>query len=367
MLNWHYNGIFIANFIINSLNRDIMYLQRTIQSDITCKSIGLHSGRKVNMTIKPAGVDEGIVFVRKDVSGRNNRIKAELVNVSDTTLATTIGLNGVRVSTVEHLLSAFRGTGIDNAVIELDSPEVPIMDGSAQPFVNLFNNIGTRAQNKSRRFLIIKKEVSVSDGEGEAKLEPSSVFRITYTLDYDHPLIGEQSYDIVFSRDIYEQEICPARTFGFLKDVEYLQAKGLALGGSLSNAIVFDEKRIINKEGLRFPGELVKHKVLDAIGDLFLLGMPIIGHFSARKSGHKLNNLLIKKLLADRSAWKISYFEKNNKISSFQDDDLTEKLASLCLLGIFVYQFSEPHFQKNLDFKASFLIYPFRPCIFIYP
>lgn len=271
------------------------------------------------MTIKPAGMDEGITFVRSDVPG-DNRIKADLRNVSDTTLATTIGLNGVRVATIEHLLSAFRGVGIDNAVVEVDSPEVPIMDGSALPFVNVLKSTGTKVQNKGRRFLIVTKEVSVSDSEGEAKITPASEFQITYTIDYDHPVIGKQTFNMVFSCENYENEICAARTFGFLKDVEYLQAKGLALGGSLHNAIVLDEKRIINKEGLRCPNELVKHKVLDAIGDLFLLGMPIIGHFTARKSGHRLNNLLMRKLMADKDAWKISHFEKNKRFEDLKID-----------------------------------------------
>jgi len=267
------------------------------------------------MTIKPAGMDEGITFVRNDVRGEN-RIKADFRNVSDTALATTIGLNGVRVATIEHLLSAFRGIGIDNALVEVDSPEVPIMDGSALPFVNELNAVGTRVQNKSKRFLIVTKEVSVCDSEGEAKLVPSNDFRMTYTIDYNHPLIGSQTFHMVFSRENYEKEICAARTFGFLKDVEYLQAKGLSLGGSLNNAIVLDDHRIINKEGLRCPNELVKHKVLDAIGDLFLLGMPIIGHFIGLKSGHRHNNLLIRKLLSDKEAWAISHFEKCSKIEA---------------------------------------------------
>lgn len=315
-------GMFIAKL----LKTNPMYLQRTVQAEIKLKSIGLHSGRKVNMTIKPAGMDEGITFVRSDVPG-NNRIKADLGNVSDTTLATTIGLNGVRVATIEHLLSAFRGLGVDNAVVEVDSPEVPIMDGSALPFVNELNSVGTRVLNRRRRFLIVTKEVSVSDSEGEAKLVPSGEFQITYMIDYPHPLIGSQTFHMIFSRENYEKEICAARTFGFLKDVEYLQAKGLALGGSLHNAVVLDDKRIINKEGLRCPNELVKHKILDAIGDLFLLGMPMVGHFIARKSGHRLNNLLIRKLMADKEAWTISPLEKSGEIKNLNKPDLPDRLC----------------------------------------
>lgn len=299
-----------------------MYLQRTIKSEISCHSVGLHSGRKVNMTLKPAGTDEGIVFVRKDVSGEN-RIKADIRNVTDTTLATTLGMNGTRVSTVEHLLSAFRGVGVDNAVVEVDSFEVPIMDGSSLPFVDLLKLCGTKVQNKGRRFLIIKKEISVSDQEGAVALLPSSEFQITYRMGYDHPVIGDQSYHLVFSYPAYEQEICAARTFGFLKDVEYLQAKGLALGGSLGNAIVLDEKKIINKEGLRCPDELIKHKILDAIGDLFLLGMPIIGHFVGNKSGHRLNNLLLKELMDRQDCWKIvNHFESEKMVSGMEDSPL---------------------------------------------
>ncbi len=281
-----------------------MHLQRTIKKDINCRNIGLHSGRKVGMTIRPSGVDEGIVFIRKDLRG-DVRIKADFKNVRDTILATTIGLNGATVSTVEHLLSALCGMGVDNAVVEVDAPEIPIMDGSALPFVNLLKDVGTTIQNKCKRLLVIRKRVSVSEGEGTAMLLPSREFKITYGIDFEHPLIRQQSYDMAFSDVAYERDICQARTFGFLKDVEYLQAKGLALGGSLRNAVVLDEKRVINKEGLRCPDEFVKHKILDAIGDLSLLGMPIIGQFVAYKSGHRLNNLLLKEVMAHQECWKI--------------------------------------------------------------
>jgi UDP-3-O-[3-hydroxymyristoyl] N-acetylglucosamine deacetylase len=282
-----------------------MYLQRTLKKEITCASIGLHTGRKVNMTIRPAGVDAGITFIRKDLAN-HNFIKADMYNVSDTQLATTIGNNGARVSTVEHLLSAFSGMGLDNAIVEVDAPEIPIMDGSALPFVKMLKNVGTKVQGKGKKLLVITQPVSVSDGDGEAMFLPAPGFEITYKIDFKHPLISEQSYHVVFSDVAYEQEICSARTFGFLKDVEYLQAKGLALGGSLKNAVVLTEDKIINKEGLRFPDEFVKHKILDAIGDLSLLGMPIIGHFMAYKSGHKLNNMLLKELLAHEECWRIA-------------------------------------------------------------
>jgi UDP-3-O-[3-hydroxymyristoyl] N-acetylglucosamine deacetylase len=288
-------------------------LQRTIKQEINCRNIGLHSGRKVGMTIKPAGVDEGIVFVRMDLPNKTS-IKANFQNVRDTILATTVGVNGATVSTVEHLLSAFCGMGVDNAVVEVDAPEIPIMDGSALPFVQLLKDVGTEIQNKCKKLLVIVKPVSVSDGDGKAMFLPSPEFKITYDINFSHPKIGRQTYDMTFSDVAYERDICAARTFGFLKDVEYLQAKGLALGGSLKNAVVLDDQKVINKEGLRCDDEFVKHKILDAIGDLSLLGMPIIGHFIAYKSGHKLNNLLLKELMAHKECWKIvNHVERNSE------------------------------------------------------
>ncbi|MCD6485865.1 MAG: UDP-3-O-acyl-N-acetylglucosamine deacetylase [Syntrophobacterales bacterium] len=310
-----------------------MYVQKTIENTINCQSVGLHSGRKINMTIKPAEVDEGIVFYRRDLPGSDG-IKAEPTNVSDTTLATTLGMNGARISTVEHLLSAFFGMGVDNAIVETDSFEIPIMDGSSLPFVDFLKNAGIKSQGKSKRFVVIKKPVSVSDNEGRAALIPSPEFRITYDIDFSHPLIGKQSHDMLFSHDTYEKNICAARTFGFLQEVEYLQARGLALGGSLNNAIVLDDEKVINKEGLRFPDEFVKHKILDAIGDLSLLGMPIIGHFVAYKSGHKLNNLLLRKLLDHGECWEMAHYfngerELFDEIIDAHPYDPADDIASL--------------------------------------
>ena len=281
-----------------------MHLQRTLKKEILCSSIGLHTGRKVNMKIKPAAVDTGIVFVRKDLPDARP-ILANFEMVCDTTFATTLGSDGVTVSTVEHLLSAFSGMGLDNALIEIDSFEVPIMDGSSRPFVNMLKAVGTRPQGKSKKMLLIKKPVSVKEGDISAMLLPSEEFKITYAIDFTHPAIGIQSYSFLFTDKNYEDKICHARTFGFLKDVEFFQAKGLALGASLDNAIVLDDYKIINKGGLRMPDEFVKHKILDAIGDLFLLGMPIIGHFVAHKSGHRLNNLLLRELMQNESSWEI--------------------------------------------------------------
>jgi UDP-3-O-[3-hydroxymyristoyl] N-acetylglucosamine deacetylase len=279
-----------------------MHLQRTIKKNISCINIGLHSGRKVNMTIRPADADEGIVFVRKDLSNGHS-VKADYNSVSETTLATTIRSNGTVVSTIEHLMSALFGMGVDNAIIEVDGPEIPIMDGSSRPFVELLKDVGTRTQGVHKKLLVVTRPTTVKDGEGHATLSPCSEYRISYEIGFNHPLIGDQSYEMIFSDENYEKEICGARTFGFLRDVEYLQAKGLALGGSLKNAIVLDDNRILNKEGLRCPLEFVKHKILDAIGDLSLLGMPIIGHFSAYKSGHKLHNMLLRELMAHQENW----------------------------------------------------------------
>jgi UDP-3-O-[3-hydroxymyristoyl] N-acetylglucosamine deacetylase len=280
------------------------------------------------MTIKPSRVDEGISFIRKDLPSKV-RIKADFENVRDTILATTIGLNGATVSTVEHLLSAFCGMGVDNAVVEVDAPEIPIMDGSALPFVNLLKDVGTEVQGRCKKLLVIVKPVSVTDGDGTAMFLPSPEFKITYDIDFEHPLIGRQSYHMTFSDVVYEKDICSARTFGFLKDVEYLQAKGLALGGSLRNAVVLDDKRVINKEGLRCHDEFVKHKILDAIGDLSLLGTPIIGHFIAYKSGHRLNNLLLRELMAQKDCWKmVSHID----IDSSEDEFMSLNIPSFSIL-----------------------------------
>jgi len=297
-----------------------MNLQKTLKSEISFQSVGLHTGRKVTMTIRPAKADEGILLVRKD-KGYRGLIKVCLENLTDTTLATTIGSKGTTISTVEHILSALSGMGIDNAVIEVDAPEIPIMDGSALPFLNMLKLAGISKQEKLKKYLIVQQPVSVTEGESYAMFVPSTSFEITYRIEFEHPLIGKQSYYIKVSDETYEREISNCRTFGFLKDVEYLQAKGLALGGSLKNAVILDEKRIINKEGLRCPDEFVKHKILDAIGDLSLVGMPIIGHFVAFKSGHKLNTMLLNALLEHKENWTTANF--------FNDQDPHEDVRAL--------------------------------------
>jgi UDP-3-O-[3-hydroxymyristoyl] N-acetylglucosamine deacetylase len=294
----------LLDLVLSFLLRLNMNLQRTLKKEINCSSVGLHTGRKVYMKIKPASADTGIIFIRKDLP-EAKPIPADFKMVCDTMLATTLGYDGVTVSTVEHLLSAFSGMGLDNAIVELDSFEVPIMDGSARPFVNMLKAAGTRTQGKSKKMLVIKKPVSVKEGTGSAMLLPSREFKISYEIDFANRVIGKQTHSLVFTDKNYEDHICNARTFGFLKEVEFMQAKGLGLGGSLDNAIVLDEEKIINKDGLRMPDEFVKHKILDAIGDLFLLGMPIIGHLVAYKSGHRLNNLLLRELMRQESSWEI--------------------------------------------------------------
>ena len=295
--------------------------QKTIARQVSFTGIGLHLGKKVNVTIRPANVDHGIVFLRTDTP-EPVEIKADAASVVDTKFATTLGYNGAKISTVEHLLAAFMGLGIDNALVEIDSSEVPIMDGSASPFVYLLKTAGIRVQKKPKKFLVIKRVIRVSDGDKRVILAPFKGLKITYTVDFDHPLIANQSYSAEFCNGTFEREISRARTFGFLKDVEILKANGLAKGGSLDNAIVVGDFRIINDDGLRFPDEFVRHKILDSIGDLSLLGVPVIGHLIAYKSGHSLNYRLMKKVISNKKNWKLievcnEEFERYN-VPSFE-------------------------------------------------
>lgn len=287
------------------------YLQRTIRKSVECTGIGLHTGKKVNLRVNPAPPDHGIVFVRVDLPGKIH-IKAVMENVIDTNLATTIGKDGAVISTIEHLMATFAGLGIDNALVELDSPEVPIMDGSAAPFVYLLKTAGTQKQKKFKKFIVIKKPFRVVDGDKAVAFLPSSELEIFYTIDFDHPLLSDQVYVMEFSDTVFEREISRARTFGFLKDVETLQRNGFARGGSLDNAVVIDDFRVLNEEGLRFPDECVRHKILDSIGDLSLLGYPMISHFVAHKSGHTLNHRLIKKLQNSVKGWKLVEISAKN-------------------------------------------------------
>ena len=302
--------------------------QRTVAEEISCTGIGLHSGKKVNLTIKPAPQNSGISFERIDISP-SCKVKASFDNVVDTNMATTIGLNGYSVSTVEHIMAAFFGMGIDNALVQIDGGEIPIMDGSSAPFIFLLKNAGVTIQNSHKRFLLVKKSVKVKDGNRSVQLNPSNELKITYKIDFDHPLIKDQSYEISFSKSSFVDEISRARTFGFLRDVQTLRNNGLAKGGSLDNAIVVDEFRVLNEDGLRYKTEFVRHKLLDFIGDLAILGCIPIGHFVVERSGHSLNQKLLKQFMTQERYWKVvrfrnkeEYGKKRIKIPSFSALDL---------------------------------------------
>ena len=294
-----------------------MLYQTTLRKPIFCSGIGLHSGLTTRMNIRPAAPDTGIVFIRQDL-GKKVRILAHIDNVIDATLATTIGLEGVRVSTVEHLMAAFAGVGVDNAEVELDAPEVPIMDGSSEPFNALLKNAGIQVQDKPKKFVIVKHPVTVIDGDRQATLLPSSDFKLSYTIDFRHPLISNQFYLIQISNGNFEREICRARTFGFLREYETLKARGFARGGSLENAVVVGESGVLNEGGLRFADEFVRHKILDSIGDLWLLGAQVIGHFIGYKSGHTLNHKLIHKLLSHKEWFDVQAFSSEEEIRKLQ-------------------------------------------------
>ncbi len=282
--------------------------QRTLRRRVETSGVGLHSGQQVRLKISPSAPGTGLVFLRSDLPGKVE-IPALVENVVDTRFATSLGrtVNGRThtIGTVEHLLSALAGLGIDNARIEVDGPEVPILDGSAAPFVFMLKGGGIRQQRAFKRFLLLRKAVEVRDGVKRARLSPARTFRITCSIDFDHPLVGRQKLRFEFSDRDYHREISRARTFGFLAEVEALKAAGLARGGSLDNAVVIDRFSILNTEGLRFPNEFIRHKVLDTIGDLALLGMPVIGHLESHRSGHALNHQLSEALLADPSAFEV--------------------------------------------------------------
>lgn len=278
--------------------------QRTIAAEVRSSGVGLHSGAPVTLTLKPAPENHGITFRRTDVVG-SPEIPARAEFVADTSLATTLGRDGVRVGTVEHLCAALSGLGIDNLKVELDGPEVPIMDGSAAPFVYLLRTAGIAVQRRMKHFLVVRRKVTVRHGDKEASLAPAPQFSVSCTVDFKHPLISDQSYKLSFSDRSFHREIARARTFGFLRDVEALKRAGLARGGSIENAIVVDDFSILNPDGLRFPDEFVRHKILDAVGDLFLFGMPVIGHLCAHKSGHALNHKLVSQVLADASSHEV--------------------------------------------------------------
>ena len=279
--------------------------QQTLKSKVDFQGIGLHSGQKVNISIHPSEVNSGIKFFRTDLDN-DNVIDAIWSNVSSTTLCTTISnTKGISVSTIEHLMSALSGMHIDNANILIDNVEVPIMDGSSLPFVKELENIGVIEQHLDRKILVVKKEVKVSKGDSYVKITPNSFFSINFEIDFESNLINKQAKKLQLINGNYRSDISSARTFGFEKDVDNLRSAGLALGGSLENAVVVGEKNILNKEGLRFKDEFVRHKILDSIGDLYLAGSPIQGYFYGSKSGHFLNNQLLKELFSDKSNFDI--------------------------------------------------------------
>ena len=281
-----------------------MIRQRTLKNVIRATGVGLHTGEKIYLTLRPAPVDTGIVFCRVDLE-TVTQIRARPENVGDTRLSTTLVNKDVRISTVEHLLSAMAGLGIDNAYIDLSAAEVPIMDGSAGPFVFLIQSAGIEEQNAPKRFIRIKKPVQVEDGDKTARFEPFDGFKVGFTIEFDHPVFksNTQHSEIDFSTTSFVKEVSRARTFGFMHEIEQLRERKLALGGSLDKAVVLDDYRVLNEDGLRYRDEFVKHKILDAIGDLYLLGHSLIGAFSGYKSGHALNNKLLRALMADESAW----------------------------------------------------------------
>lgn len=286
-----------------------MIRQRTLKNVIRATGVGLHTGEKVFLTLRPAAVNTGIVFRRIDLEPVVD-VKAILDNVSSTRMSTTLERDGVRISTVEHLMSAFAGLGIDNVFVDLTAAEVPIMDGSAGPFVFLIESAGVEEQSAPKQFIRIKQSVEISDGDKWAKFDPYDGFKVDLTIDFDHPVVqsSQQHASIDFSESSFIKDVSRARTFGFLDEVEALQEAGLARGGSLDNAIVMDAFHILNDDGLRYRDEFVKHKILDAVGDLYLLGHLLVGAFSAHKSGHSMNNGLLRRLLETESAWEyVSY------------------------------------------------------------
>ena len=285
--------------------------QRTLKNSIRATGVGLHTGTKIFMTLRPAEPDTGIVFRRVDLPG-SPEVRAIAQNVGETRLGTTLVNGDTKVSTVEHLLSAFAGLGIDNVIVEVSAPEVPIMDGSAGPFVFLLQSAGIAEQSVPKRFVRVKKSIEVRDGDKWARFDPYDGFKVNFEIEFNHPVFQRHSQksSMDFSTTTYLKEVSRARTFGFMRDLETMRAHNLALGGNLDNAIVLDESKVLNEDGLRSEDEFVKHKILDAIGDLYLLGHSLIGEFSGFKSGHGLNNLLLRSLLADPAAWEEVVFEK---------------------------------------------------------
>ena len=291
-----------------------MIKQRTLKNVIRATGVGLHTGDKVFMTLRPAAIDTGIVFRRVDLDVPVE-IRSSCENVGDTRLSSTLVKGEARISTIEHLLSAMAGLGIDNAYVDLSAPEVPIMDGSAGPFVFLLQSAGIEEQSAAKRFIRIKKPVRVESGDKWARFEPFDGFKVGFSIDFTHPLFTRRTStaEIDFSTTSFVKEVSRARTFGFMRDIEMLREHNLALGGSMDNAIVLDDYRVLNEDGLRYEDEFVRHKILDAIGDLYLLGHSLIGAFYGHKSGHELNNRLLRTLIEDKEAWEEVSFGDESK------------------------------------------------------
>jgi len=286
-----------------------MLKQRTLKTVIKASGVGLHGGVKVNLTLRPAAPDTGIVFRRVDLPQPVD-IPAQAVLIGDTRMCSCLERDGVKVGTIEHLMSALCGLGIDNAWIDIDAPEVPILDGSAAPFVFLIQSAGIEEQNAAKKFIRVTRPIEVRDGDKWARFEPYEGYRLSFSIVFHHPAIDRsaQQAEIDFGEQSYVREVSRARTFGFMQEVEYLRENGLALGGGLENAIVLDEFRVLNQDGLRYGDEFVKHKILDAVGDLYLLGHPLLAAYASHKGGHALNNQLARALLAQQDAWELVSF-----------------------------------------------------------
>ncbi len=310
-----------------------MVLQRTVKEAVSATGIGLHSGKKVEVTFRPAPADTGIVYTRTDLDPQVS-IKCEPEAVRDTQLCTAlVNLDGVRISTVEHLTAALSALGIDNLYVDVNAPELPVMDGSSQPFIYLFESTGIQELNAPKKFIRVKRPVRVEDGDKWAELTPSDAFSVDLTIDFNHPAMDKelQNFAMEFSGKNFVKELSRARTFCFMRDVEYMHSHNLALGGSLENAVVLDDFRVINPDGLRYPNEFVKHKMLDAIGDLYMNGHSILGNFKAYKTGHKLNNMLLRAVLADAANYEVIEIEReratNNAIDFLGERDCAPVMA----------------------------------------
>ena len=290
-----------------------MLKQRTLRNPIKAVGIGLHTGKNITMELIPAKINSGITFIRTDID-ETVLIPAIAENVGDTSLSTALIKDGIKISTIEHLLSAIAGLGVDNCLIKVDGPEVPIMDGSSSPFVFLIQSAGLEEQSALKKFIKVKKEITVTRDDAFASIKPFNGFKVSFKVDFDHPAHKKLPAEAIidFSSTSFVKEVCRARTFGSVKDMDFLQSQGLALGASVANAIAIGEDGILNEEGLRFDDEFVKHKMLDAIGDLYLLGHNLIGQFSGYKSGHSLNNELLRKILASEDAWEVVTFEDSS-------------------------------------------------------